>query len=116
LDWNKTSSLVGRIELDLTDSISIRIARNLIFVPAHKISNTMWLALRRKLDKWRQTDAVIDHNSRPRRHLRGAYYAALWALWVLTGTLFYAYAPKSVSAAALSFTCRFIGSSLAFDN
>ena len=63
----------------------------------------MWLALRRKLDKWRQTDAVIDHTHRPRRHLRGAYYAALWALWVLTGTLFYAYAPESVSATTSSF-------------
>ena len=58
----------------------------------------MWLALRRNLDNWRKTDAVIDHSRRPRRHLRGVYYAALWVLWVLTGTLFYAYAPKSVSA------------------
>lgn len=55
----------------------------------------MWLNLRHQFDQWRKTEANVGHGNRPRRHLRGAYYAALWALWVLTGTLFYAYAPES---------------------
>lgn len=72
------------------------VALNKIFIlDTTRLRKSMWLTLQEWLKKHSKNTAVIGAGRRPRRSLSGRDYARLWLLWVLAGTIFYAFAPGS---------------------